>query len=98
MMIKNKLTRLLTATAVSTALMSGASFAEDGSGTASVEVQNSFTVAQTTALSFGQIVALSSDLTGAADVASLTVNSDGTTADAIVNGALASIVPITAVP
>ncbi|WP_435276516.1 hypothetical protein ACMAZF_05935 [Psychrobium sp. nBUS_13] len=95
MMIKNKLTRIIAATALSTAVISGVSIAETGNGTASVEVKNSFDVAQTTPLSFGQIVAIATDLTGGADKATLTVNSDGSTADVIVDGTLASIVSIT---
>lgn len=96
-MIKNKSTRIIAAVAVSTAVISGASIAETGNGTASVEVKNSFDVAQTTPLSFGQIVAIASDLTGGADKATLTVNSDGTSADVIADdGGLASIVAITA--
>ncbi|OIQ46898.1 MAG: hypothetical protein BM565_09315 [Gammaproteobacteria bacterium MedPE] len=95
-MIKNKLTRIIAATALSTAVISSVSIAETGNGTASVEVKNSFDVAQTTPLSFGQIVAIATDLTGGADKATLTVNSDGSTADVIVDGTLASIVSITA--
>jgi len=95
-MMKNKLTRLFAVTAVSAAVMSGVSVAEDGAGTASVEVKNSFLVAQTTPLSFGQIVAIASDETASADIATLTVNSDGVTADVIVAGSSkASIVAIT---
>lgn len=94
-MMKNKLSRLLTVTAVSAAVISGVSIAETGNGTASVEVKNSFLVDQTTPLSFGQIVAIASDETGAADKATLTVNSDGSTADVIVAGTKASIVAIT---
>jgi len=95
-MMKNKLSRLFAVTAVSAAVMSGVSIAEDGAGTASVEVKNSFLVAQTTPLSFGQIVAIASDEALNADIATLTVNSDGVTADVIVAGSSkASIVAIT---
>jgi len=94
-MMKNKLTRLLTISAVS-AVMSGAAIAETGAGTASVEVKNSFSVLQTTPLSFGQIAAISSTLNS--EFVTLKVFSDGTTADlvdATAGNSVASIVSIT---
>ena len=93
-MIKNKLTRLLALTAVSTAMLSSATFAETETFTASVEVQNSFDLTETIPLSFGIISAIFSDV--ATDFSTLTVDSDGTSADIIVNGTASSIVPISA--
>jgi len=93
-MIKNKLTRLLALTAVSTAIISTTTFGETQTFTASVEVQNSFDLLETVPLSFGVISAIYSNV--ATDFATLTVDSDGTSADIIVNGTDASIVPISA--
>lgn len=94
-MIKNKLTRLLALTAVSTALISGTTFGETQTFTASVEVRNSFDLIETVPLSFGVISAIYGD--DATDFATLTIDSDGTTADTITDGlAAARIVPIAA--
>jgi hypothetical protein len=94
-MMKNKLTRLFAVTAVSAAVMSGVSFAETGAGTASVEVKNSFTVLQTTPLSFGQIAAIASEAN--AEVVTLQVFSDGTTADLVDDSAGASVASIVSI-
>lgn len=94
-MIKNKLTRLLAITAVSTAIISTVTFAKTETFTASVEVRNSFDLLETVPLSFGVISAIYGD--AATDFATLTLNSDGTSADTIVDGLVAArIVPITA--
>ncbi|WP_189379295.1 hypothetical protein [Thalassotalea profundi] len=98
--MKNKISRTLAITAaVSTLALTGNVLAETVNGTASVTVQNGFTLTQTTPLSFGTIVALAdADGANSSDFATLKVDSDGVTADVVdLSGATnASIVPISA--
>lgn len=94
MFMKNRITRIMAISAVSLLTVSGA-HAADGAGTASVTVQGSFNVDETTPLSFGTVVAIANSNT-TPDLATLKVDSDGVTADIATNGNAAILTPIVA--
>jgi len=98
MLVKNNVFRFIIASTLTTALsFSPLATAETTLANASVVVQNSFVVAQTTPLSFGTIVAFAENNSSVtSDTASLLVNSDGVTADTITNGTLSKIIPVVA--
>jgi len=99
MFIKNKVSRLLALSALTATLATSISTAaETAPGTASILVQNSFTLVQTTPLDFGTVVAIADDdaANTLTDVGTLIVDSDGVTADTVTNAGNASIIPIVA--
>jgi hypothetical protein len=99
MFIKNKTSHLLKLAILSTAILSSIPvIAETAPGsTASVVVQNSFTVAETTPLSFGTVVAFANNNSSVTnDVATLVVSANPATADVIANGATAKLVTVVA--
>jgi hypothetical protein len=98
MFIKNKTSHFLRLTILSTAILSCMTvIAETAPGsTASVIVQNSFTVTQTTPLSFGTVVAFANDLATTNDVSTLVVSANPATADVIVNGTKSKLVTVVA--
>ena len=99
MFIKNKTFRLIAFSALTAALVSSTSVtAETAGGTASILVQNSFTLVQTTPINFGTVVAIADDdaVANVTDVGTLILSSDGVAADTITNAGNASIIAIVA--
>lgn len=94
MFMKNKIAQTMAFSAASMLVVSGSALAETVTANASVTVQNSFTLVETTPLSFGTILAIANDHT-TADLATLVVNPDGVTADLATGGTAANIVSIT---
>ncbi|TMM43114.1 hypothetical protein FCS21_13365 [Colwellia ponticola] len=94
--MKNRIASTMTITSLSVAAMlftPATVFAESITANASVTVQNSFTLAETTPLSFGTVVAIANDNT-APDLATLVVSATSGTADVATQGTVASLVAI----
>ncbi|MFT5758385.1 MAG: hypothetical protein ACI9LM_003126 [Alteromonadaceae bacterium] len=98
MLMKNNISRRLALSSLITMVLSSeAVFAETVASSASVVVQNSFTLVETTPLSFGTVVAIAENNSSVTnDNATLVVSPNPATADVITNGTLAKLTPIVA--
>tara|TARA_R110002167_G_scaffold348055_2_gene559223 strand:- start:5681 stop:6283 length:603 start_codon:yes stop_codon:yes gene_type:complete len=90
----NKITKILGATFI--LVSSNVALAATAAGTATVTVQNTFTLTETTALSFGTIRA-KADATGSTNIAALVLDPDGsTTVTAAGDAEITALTPATA--
>jgi len=96
MLIKNKVSHVLALSALTATLVSSSSMAvETVLANASVIVLNSFSLVETTPLSFGTVVAIAENNSNVTnDFATMVVSPNPATADVITNGTLAKLTQI----